>query len=361
VAAGATQPRLEDRIHRQDRSAGDPIEATCSCLHRLGPSIRTSRVRPAAALSLLAAAALAAGCGRSGDGRPDDELGGLVVDRGTAGARIDVDRAAKDAGELARALALGHDQVGVLIGPHAMAGKSHMEVREGSTPVEVLDDETAIQLDGKGNYHAVLSNSKEYGREVFFVDGTMYLRPRYGKYHKRPPADEAEPARLRGEIFSTVAAHFDLLAGGVSVSDGGKTEVHGRPARKVVIATGKEKVKRSESLSQRKWRESAVVMEVAGEIALDEKTGAPLRATLRGTVAFQRDGRSFEMRLESSHELSAFGSVPPVVAPSDEETVADIGQRHELAERDALLQGIAPPARKAPVPGAVTPAPAADK
>ena len=324
------------------------------------PSIRTTPVaRPV--LRLLVAAALAAGCGPSGEGRPDEELGGLVEDRSAAASAIDVNRAAKDTGELARALALGHDQVGALVGPHAVAGRSHVEVREGATPVEVLDDETAIQLDGKGNYHAVLSNSKEYGREVFFVDGWMYLRPRFGKYHKRRPSDDAEPARVRSEIFGAVAAHFDLLAGGVAISDGGKTEVHGRPARKVVVATGKERAKRSESLAQRKWRESAVVKEVAGEIALDEKTGAPLRASLRGTVAFQRDGRSFEMRLESSHEMSAFGSVTPVAAPSAEETVADISQRHELAERDSLLQGIAPPARKPPTPGAATPAPPGGK
>ncbi len=310
-----------------------------------------------AALRFIVAAAAAGGCGQSGDGRPDDELGGLVKDTAAAASTIDVDRAAKDVGELGRALGLGHDQVGALVGPHAAAGRSHVEVREGATPVEVLDDETAIQLDGKGNYHAVLSNSKEYGREVFFVDGWMYLRPRYGKYHKRKPADEAEPARVRGEIFGTVAAQFELLAAGVSISDGGKTEVHGRPARKVVIALGKEPARRSESLAQRKWRESAVVKEVAGEIALDEKTGAPLRASVRGTVAFQRDGRSFEMRLEASHELSAFGSVAPVAAPPAEETVADISQRHELAERDSLLQGIAPPARKPPTPGAVTPSP----
>jgi hypothetical protein len=307
-------------------------------------------------LLAVSAAAFAAGaCGRSGDGRPDEELGGLVKDQATAATAIDAAKAAKEVGELGRALALGHDQVGVLVGPHVVAGRSHIEVREGATPVEVLDDETAIQLDGKGNYHAVLSNSKEYGREVYFVDGWMYLRPRYGKYHKRQPADEAEPARVRGEIFGGVAAQFDLLAGGVSLSDGGKTEVHGRPARKVVVATGKQRDKRSESLAQRKWREGAVVAEVAGEIALDEKTGAPLRASLRGTISFQRDGRSFEMRLESSHELSAFGSVPPIAAPAAEETIADISQRHELAERDSLLQGIAPPARKPPTPGSATP------
>ena len=305
----------------------------------------------------LAVAVLGPACGRSGEGRPDDELGGLVKDQAAAGMVIDVDKAAKDARELGRALALGHEQIGILVGPHAMAGRSHVEVREGSSPVEVLDDETAIQLDGKGNYHAVLSNSKEYGREVYFVDGTMYLRPRYGKYHQRKPADDGEAARVRGEIFATVAAHFDLLASAVSVSDGGKTEVHGRPARKVVIAVSKERDKRPESVTQRKWREGAVVKEAAGEIALDEKTGAPLRATVRGTISFQRDGRSFEMRLESSHELSAFGSVPPVAAPPADETVADISQRHELADRESLLQGIAPPARKAPTPGAGTPSP----
>lgn len=327
-------------------------------MHRSRPF---SRIRLAlaalAALAFALAAASGCTCGGSGEGRPDEQLGGLVRDEVAASSKVDLERAGKDRGELARALGLSHEQVGALVGPHAMAGKSHVEVREGATPVEVLDDETSIQLDGKGNYHAVLSNSREYGREVFFVGGWMYLRPRFGKYHKRRPADEAEPARVRGEIFGTVAAQFDLLAPAVTVSDGGKTEVHGRPARKVVLAMAKESGKRSEPLAQRKWRESAVVKEVAGEIALDEKTGAPLRAALHGTVTFQRDGRSFEMRLESSHELSAFGSVPPVAAPPDEETVADISQRHELAERDSLLQGIAPPARKAPTPGSGTPEP----
>lgn len=310
-----------------------------------------------ARLALATALAALAGCGRSGDGRPDEELGGLVRDQAAATGKIDVEKAAKDRGELARAVALTHDQIGSLVGPHAMAGRSHVEVREGATPVEVLDDETAVQLDSKGNYHAVLSNSKEYGREVFFVDGWMYLRPRYGKYHKRRPADDAEPARVRGEIFGTVAAHFDLLSAGIAISDGGKTEVQGRPARKVVIATAKDLDKRKETLTQRKWREGAIVKEVAGEIALDEKTGVPLRASLRGTVAFQRDGRSFEMRLESSHELSAFGSVAVVAAPAAEETIDDITQRHELAERESLLQGIAPPAHKAPTPGSGTPEP----
>jgi hypothetical protein len=314
-------------------------------LHVARRSIRTSEVRRAVIALLLVA------CGRSGEGRPDKELGGLVVDQGSAPASIDVGRAAKDPAELARALELGHDHVVTLIGPHAMSGRSHLEVREGEAPVEVLDDESAIQLDAKGNYHALLSNSKEYGREVFFVDGWMYLRPRYGKYHKRQPADDAEAARVRSEIFGTVAAHFELLASGVALSDGGATDVHGRKARKVVIASGKGKPP-VESTSQRTWRETAVVKEVSGEIALDEKTGAPLRAQLRGTVAFQRDGRSFEMRLESSHELSAFGSVAAVTAPPDEETVADLVQRHELAERESPLQGIAPPSRKAPTPGA---------
>lgn len=297
-------------------------------------------------------------CSGSDGGRPDEELGGLVVAGDSKPKAIDVGKAAHDARELARALALPHEQVGEMLGPHALSGATKLEVREGDKLVEEMTEETAVELDAKGNYHARAASSKEYGREVFFVDGWMYLRPRYGKYHKRRPADEVEPARVRGEIAASTAATFELLARGASVSDGGELEVGGRKARKILIAMGKSQPSsEDEASTQRAWREEAVVQEVTGEVTLDAATGAPLRAQVRGAVAFQREGRSFVMKLEAQHELSSFGKVSAVAAPPDEETVSNIEPPHELDERESLLQGIAPPSRRAPTPGAATGSP----
>ncbi|HLU68214.1 MAG TPA: hypothetical protein VKZ63_18145 [Kofleriaceae bacterium] len=299
------------------------------------------------ALFLLAAAAA---CGRSDGGRPDAELGGLVHAPDTSPAEIDVARAAKEPAELLRAAALTHAQLSALLGPHQVSGRSHLEVREGNELVESLDEDLSIQLDADGNYHAVSSNSQDYGRDVYFVDGALYLRPRYGKFHRRQPNQSTEPDRIRSEMFGSAAAHLELLAPGLAVADGGTVEVASRPARLVKLSTGKVADPPPQRTTQRQWRESAVVKEVSGEIALDEKTGAPLRARVQGAVTFQRDGRSFEMRLEAEHELSAFGAVAAVAAPAPDQVVAGIEQRHELAERESLLEGIAPPARRAAGP-----------
>jgi hypothetical protein len=294
-------------------------------------------------------------CGGTDEGRPDEDLGGLVVAGDSAAKAIDVGKATKDVRELARALAMPHEQVGTLLGPHRLSGATRIEVREGDKVVEELTEETAVELDAKGNYHALAANSKEYGREIFFVDGWMYLRPRYGKYHKRRPADEAEPARVRGEIAASAAAAFELVARGAALSDGGEVDADGKKARKIVIATGKSQPSsEDEPSTQRSWREQAVVQEVSGEVLLDAATGTPLRARVKGAVAFQREGHSFVMKVEVQHELGAFGKVTQVTPPPDQETVSNIEQPHELDERESLLQGIAPPSRRAPTPS-VTP------
>ena len=291
-----------------------------------------------------------AGCGRSDEGRPDHELGGLVHAPPAEPAAVDPARAAEEPAELLRAVSMPHAQVTALLGPHVVTGRSHLAVRDGATVVEELDDEIEIRVDEGGDFFARMHNSKEYGREVYLVDGALYLRPRFGKFHRRAPNDEAEPARLRGEIFGAVAAHLELLAPSLTVSDGGTTEIAGRPARKLVLGHGEAKAPRGDEPAHRAWRASAVVKEISGEVALDAETGAPLRATVKGVVSFQKDGKALEMRLEASHELGSFGKVAAIEAPAPDQVVTGIEQRHELEERESLLRGIAPPSRRSATP-----------
>jgi hypothetical protein len=292
----------------------------------------------------------AGSCGRSDQGRSDQELGGLVRAPSSAPEAIDPARAASSPAELVRAVSLSHAQVSSLLGPHRVTGRSRLEVRDGSTVVEELDDEIEIRLDGAGNFHARMHNSKEYGREVFLVDGALYLRPRYGKFHRRAPNDEAEPDQIRGEIFGALAAHLELVAPSLAVSDGGATEVSGRAARRIVLGHGTAAPSPAQTSPQRSWRASAVVVEISGEVALDAETGAPLRAKLSGVVNFQKEGKPLEMRLEAEHELASFGKVAAVAAPEPDQVVSGIEQRHELEERESLLKGIAPPSRRGPTP-----------
>jgi hypothetical protein len=308
---------------------------------------------------LLAAICGAAACSGSGEGVPDERLGGLVVQAEAGDHTVDLDRAASDPTHLARALAMPHHTVAEALGSHRFEGSSRTTVTAGTDVIEELSDTTRIAFRDGGAFHAVLENSKDYGRESIFADGVLYLRPRYGKFHRRPPADDAEPGRIRDQVFATLGAYFELLAPGAELSDRGSAQVGGRAARKIDIARAPEPRPRdAEPQAQRAWRQGAVVREVSGTVWLDADSGAPLAAELRGVVQFARDDRRFDMALEVDHRIEAIGEPIEVTVPDDDQTVATHQRLRELDERESLLRGLAPPARRARTPS--KPDPAAD-
>jgi hypothetical protein len=299
-----------------------------------------------------AAAALAvAACGSSG-GTPDEELPGLVHAAQEAPPAIDAARAAKEPAMLAAALDMPQHQVTALLGPHTLTARSKVEVQDGAggPVIESLGDDVILE-DGGDTFHGKDDNSADYGREIIAAGGALYLRPRYARWHARAPED-GELVRLRDELGATLAAHFDLLASGVTGVDRGELEVAGRPARRIAIE--KAAIKRSSSEpaapspSQKKWRENAEVLAAGGEVVLDARTGAPLRAHLEGQLAFTRDGHRFVMKVIVDHEVGAIGTKPAIAPPAIEDTVATPGRLREVDERDLLLEGMAPPARKQP-------------
>jgi hypothetical protein len=300
----------------------------------------------------LGALALVAACG-GGEGHPDKDLKGLVHAEKTEPAPIDVARATEHVDELQRALGQPHRQLRAAFGAHKYRATSSLEVLENSQPVEQLDYESSIEVDAKGNYHAVVNNSKEYGREILFVDGLMYLRPRYQpKFHKRPPADEAEPERLLGEIIGELGAYFDVVAGGAELVDRGHVDFGGRSGRKIEIKTAPEPSDRpAQKHAHKMWRDDVVVREVVGQIVLDEESGCMLAGEVRGVAVFSREARQFEMKLTASSRISDIGAAAAnVAAPPAEQTVPTPEHHREAFERERLLRGIAPPARKAPTP-----------
>jgi len=305
----------------------------------------TSRPSVACAAAVLAVAA----CGSSG-GTPDDELPGLVHAAKDAEPALDAARAAKDPSVLAAAIAMPQHRVTALLGPHAMTAKSKVEVSDGGTVVETLTDDVALD-DAGDAFHGTDNNSADYGREIIATGGQLYLRPRYAKWHMRLPED-GELDTLRDQLGATLAADFELLAPGLSAVDRGERDVAGRPGR--VIGLEKATIPRhaSESLKQRKWRESAEVLSTSGELVLDAKTAAPLSAHLEGQLSFSRDGKRLLMKIVVDHAVTGVGTKPAIAAPPAEETVATPTRLREVDERDLLLEGMAPPARKQPQAGA---------
>jgi hypothetical protein len=303
-----------------------------------------------ACVACVAAAALGGGCGASG-GTPDEELAGLVHAAKEQAPAIDVARAASDPDALGAAIAAPEHRITDALGPHVLASKSSVVVSDGGAVVESLIDEVALD-DGGAAFHGTENNSADYGREVIATAGQVYLRPRYARWHARKPED-GELARLRDDLGGALAADYDLLAPAVAVADRGEAQAAGRPARRIVLSKASITRARTQTLTQRKWREAAEVLAVSGEVLLDAKTGAPLHAHVEGEVAFARDGHRYTMKLSIDHDVSAIGAVAAIAPPPADDTVATPERLREVDERDLLLQNLAPPTkRQQPVAGA---------
>jgi hypothetical protein len=303
---------------------------------------------------VLVLAALAA-CGRS-QGVADRDLGGLVVSPKQKSDPIDVARAAKDPAELGRALALPHHAVAAALGSCSVAISTTTTVDEGGKHVEELSDHVSIELGDKGAYHALYTNSADYGRETIFVDGKLFLRPRYQRWHARAPEAPDEPEQLRDAYYQAIDATWDLIAPRAELNDLGPAQVAGRAGEKIAVKLDPNgKSPAPEPLAQRKWREHRSIDALSGEVVLDADKGVPLSVKLAGTVSFTRDGRRFEMKVSIDSAVSAVGQVAAIAAPTGDDVVATPERLREVDDRDYLLQGIAPPLRKSADGNAVAP------
>lgn len=302
--------------------------------------------------TLGAVVAALAVCACSGsEGQPDESLGGLVKAESTAPQPVDVDRAGDAPDELLRSMQLPHSFVSDKLGSHTFAGTSSLAVTQAGKLIDGVDYETVVEFASPTEYHAVANNNQDYGREVFYAGGNMYLRARYGKYHKRPPADEDEPARVRSEIFATLGAYFEPLAAGAELTDRGAVTHAGRDARKIEIKTAPtQREMPAQKLTQRKWREQATVRSVSGEVLIDAEYGVPLQAEIEGVLVYSQDGTPSEMAIKVSYAISDIGGAVTITPPAADKTVDTPTRLEEVDERDELLEGIAPPAAKGPTP-----------
>jgi len=320
----------------------------------------------------LASVLVLAACGRS-QGVPDEQLGDLVIDRKGREPPIDVERAARDPAELGRALRRPHGDVIAALGPHTVKLKLTNAVVEDGKRISALDEQTLIELGEGGAFHTLYENSADYGSEVKYTGGALYLRPRYQRWHQRAPEAPEEPAALRDKAFSAIAATWDLLAPGAELVDHGAIELAGRAGRKIEVRLMPAPAEPgAERLVQRKWREARSVDELSGEVVLDADKGVPLSIKLAGAIGYLHEGRRRTMKLGVDGALTGIGTAVAIAAPARNEVVATPERLREVEERDLLLHNIAPPMHHGgegaaavpppqPQPGAPAPAPAADK
>ncbi len=297
----------------------------------------------------------AVACGRA-QGVADQDLGNLVVDTRVAEQPIDLDTAAKDPAELGRALMRPYRSIIAALPVHSMVLSSKTTVEEAGKVTDDLGESTAIQLGEGGAFRGEYTNTADYGREVVYLGGKLYLRPRYQKWHARAPETADEPATLRDGFYAPVAATWDLFAPAAELTDLGPNQVAGRNGRKIAIKlAATPRANPAETVNQKKWRELRTIEEITGEVVLDNDKGAPLAVKLAGSIGFTRDGRRFRMRVSLTSSVTALGTATAITAPAEADVVVTPERLREVDDRDYLLQGIAPPTRK--LPDTAAPAP----
>lgn len=293
-------------------------------------------------------ALVAAACSTSG-GTSDKELEGLVVVAMPPPTSVDLAKAGRDAATLSAVLQLPWSRAAAQLGDHRLTITTQSEVREGAAVLETLDDTTAIDLAKDGTYRALYENKNDYGREVVFLGGKLYLRPRYAKWHERAPETDTEAREIRDQMARALGAHVAIYAHGLEVSDKGTVQEAGRAGHRFELKLAPSpKAAPKPTLTQHAWREGLTVESAAGEIVLDDATGLPLKARIDTTIAFVRDGKRLTMRL-SIQQSVAPGTVA-IAKPEDEQVVATPVRLREVDDRNFLLQGIAPPAGKGGAP-----------
>jgi len=283
--------------------------------------------------------------------KPEKEPSGLVKTTTPAMVPIDTAKASKDVAELMRAVRMAHGQLGAVLGPHKFTGTSTVEILRGDTSLDKIDENVVLELGAKRNYRGIRNLSGDHGKEVIFLDGTLYLRPRYSKFHRRAPESKGEPVKLRNQLFSTLAQYMDPLAHIVDLGAATDTQFAGRSAHKIELKTlATPRARTAEGFSQRKWRETIVGGSVSGHIILDKKTGAPLAANVTGEVQFTRKGERLRMKISLGHAVADLGKAVAIAAPPADQVVDTLQRSRETDERDRLLKGIAPPAGKSTIP-----------
>ncbi len=291
----------------------------------------------------LAVLALAA-CGRA-QGTPDQDLGSLVIAPKPVEAAIDVARAATDPAELSRALARPYRDTIAALGPHTVTVATTTTTSSGDTVVDDRSDKATLELGVGPVFHGTYENSGDYGRETIFVDKTLFLRPRYQRWHERAPEGADEPATLRDGFTDAITATWELLAPGAELSDKGAITVGGRAGRLIEIHLSSHPAAMpGESLAQKKWRVNRTVVAVAGQIVLDAEKGVPLAIDLTGSIGFSRDGHPMTMKLSVKSAIDKLGQPATIARPATAEVVATPERAKEVDDRDVLLEGIAPAA-----------------
>ena len=206
---------------------------------------------------------------------------------------------------------------------------------------------TDVWVDRAGNYRLHEDNDRDGGREVVLYGRELSVALRYGRMIRRV-AEEPEPHRLLEQGLGGPDAVFELCASHARVTRAGSELYGGAKATVYEIALGDEAQasERSEArrpgalplAGLRAWRAGASFDQVAGRVAIDDASGAVMKADLVARFSAKAEGGPVTGEAEVHAVLTDVAATPAIERPASEELAS---RQRIVPEQRELLRGLA--------------------
>jgi hypothetical protein len=221
-------------------------------------------------------------------------------------------------------------------------------------PEDAVTTTTDVWLDRQGNYRLREVNDRDGGREVVLTGRELAVALRYGKMIRRI-AEEPEPTRLLEEALGGPWAAWELVAPAAAVARASTALVGGTKATEYSVtkaaagrasrpAAGEGK---RPFTGLRSWRGTVSVGSLAGNVVIDDATGAVLESDFSATLAMKQEGKPLQGSVEVHTLLTDVASTPPIERPPAE----DLALRQRTVPEQRELLGGLPASRGEEAPG----------
>lgn len=277
------------------------------------------------------------GCSRGEDG--SQSARSSKVDRASALSNSNKERSSDTSTEPLDRLRLPYSQGLSILGAHRYQAKAVVK-RLVSGQEKTLVVETTLLLDEKGNFRGVKNTDPQYGQEVIFTGGWLYLRRRYGRFIRRRPQD-GEAKKKLDQLAGGLGAYVDLLRPHVQLDAGSKFTRRKHP-RQPQVEVGPAK----------NWRRSIRLVAVDGAVEFDPTGRIPLNTKLKATWDYlppeegapkngiprqANGGKRGQMVLDFEQSITILKDSPEIIAPQGEELLYDSRRQRLEIERQMLL------------------------
>jgi|GEM_PF-5862214 hypothetical protein len=233
-----------------------------------------------------------------------------------------------------------HSQWSRTLGAHRYRAKATVTQSSAGKEKKTVVVEADVLVDEKGNYSGAKNTSSQFGQEVIWVDGWLYVRRRHSRFLRRRPKG-AEAKKKLNQLAGALPAYLKLLRPHIELNSSSSFIRRASPLK----ATG------TSTLAHR-WRRSIRLQAVEGGVKFDASSRIPLNTKLKaswdhllpqagdhdnGLPPIVTDGRRGQMVIDFEQSITLLKDPPQISAPVAEDVLYNARRQRLEVERQMLL------------------------